>query len=265
VDYADSVINSHVYALLGRQDFMEYNILIPEENSETIFAIKRVESEFSGDDFYYGVGGMYANIGGMGWGEMYASAKYLDLLSETGRNDWRPGSYHMTDASAAFIAPQYEEDPQTGDYTAVFRFIKKDDPTHLNYVQAPIQRSGSTITCTDDGDTYTLIPIDAGQGIYKINYGDGNTYTGVIDDFITLNRVYPEFYITKCSMEGGHNDQLHSPVISTLAEVYLNRAEAYAKLGQYGNALNDLNKIRSRSIVNGGYSTLNASNAQQRI
>ncbi|HLR38472.1 MAG TPA: RagB/SusD family nutrient uptake outer membrane protein, partial [Chitinophagaceae bacterium] len=95
--------------------------------------------------------------------------------------------------------------------------------------------------------------------------GDGNTYTGVIDNFITLNRVYPEFYITKCSMEGGHNDQLHSPVISTLAEVYLNRAEAYAKLGQYGNALNDLNKIRSRSIVNGGYSSLNASNAQQRI
>src|SRR5699024_4850133 len=171
----------------------------------------------------------------------------------------------MTDARAAFIHPQYESDPQTGDHTEVCRFIKKDDPTHLNYVQAPIQRSGSTITCTDDGDTYTLIPIDAGQGIYKINYGDGNTYTGVIDNFITLNRVYPEFYITKCSMEGGHNDQLHSPVISTLAEVYLNRAEAYAKLGQYGKALNDLNKIRNRSIVNGGYSSLNASNAHQRI
>ena len=33
-------------------------------------------------DHYYGIGGMYANIGGMGLGEMYASAKYIDLLNE---------------------------------------------------------------------------------------------------------------------------------------------------------------------------------------
>lgn len=265
VNYADSVIKSGKYALLDRQSFMEFNIFTPEENEETIFAIKRVASEFSGYDFYYTVGGMYANIGGMGWGEMYASAKYLHLLNETGRNDWRPDSYHLVDARAAFIDPQYQKDAETGEYVEVFRFIKKDDPTHLNYVQAPIKRSGSTITCTDDGDTYTLVPVDKSQGIYKINYKDDNTYIGVIDYFIALNRVYPEFYITKCSLEGGTGTQLHSPVISTLAEVYLNRAEAYAKLGQYGNALQDLNTIRTRSIVDGGYSSLDASNAPERI
>ena len=37
------------------------------------------------------------------------------------------------------------------------------------------------------------------------------------------------FYITKCSREG-ENSHLHSPVISRLGEVYLNRAEAEAKL-----------------------------------
>ncbi len=54
---------------------------------------------------------------------------------------------------------------------------------------------------------------------------------------------------------------MHSPVISRLGEIYLNRAEANAKLGNYGAALNDLNTIRNRSIVNGGYASLDASNA----
>ena len=89
-DYADKVINSGNYVLLGRADFMRYNTYTPENNKETIFAVKRLASEFSGSDHYYGVGGMYANIGGQGWGEMYASAKYIDLLNETGQKRLAP-------------------------------------------------------------------------------------------------------------------------------------------------------------------------------
>ncbi|RAV30536.1 RagB/SusD family nutrient uptake outer membrane protein [Sinomicrobium soli] len=261
-DYADEVINSPEHSLLPREQFMRYNTYVPEDNPETIFAIKRVASEFSGDDHYYGVGGMYANIGGMGWGEMYASAKYIDLLNETGRNDWRPDSYDMVDARAAFIAPTYSENPD-GEYTEVFRFIKNEDGLQ-NYVQDTISRSGSTITCREDGDTYTLTPVDASQEVYAIQYKDGNTYTGVIDYYITLNRAYPQFYITKASREG-EESHLHSPVISRLGEIYLNRAEAYAKLGNYGAALQDLNTVRERSLPNGGYGSLDASNASERI
>ena len=43
-------------------------------------------------------------------GEMYASAKYIDLLNETGRNDWRPDHYKIVDARAAFIEPTYTDD-----------------------------------------------------------------------------------------------------------------------------------------------------------
>lgn len=259
VDYATKVINSSKYTLLNRDVFMKYNTIVVEDNKETIFAIKRLASEFSGYDHYYGVGGMYANIGGMGWGEMYASAKYLDLLNETGRNDWRPKHFRIVDARAAFIEPTYQSDRKE-----VFRFIKKNTETTLNYVQAETTRSGSTISCTDDGQTYVLTPVDAAQEIYSIKYKDGNTYTGVIDDFISLNRVYPQFYITKCSREG-EESHLHSPVISRLGEIYLNRAEAYAKLNKFNEALTDLNKIRERSIVGGGYSSLDATNAAQRI
>lgn len=263
VEYSTKVINSGKYSLLPREQFMKYNTFIPEANPETIFAIKRVASEFSGFDHYYGVGGMYANIGGMGWGEMYASAKYLELLSETGRNDWRPESYHLSDARAAFIRPTYAKDAETGEFTEVFRFIKKDGEV-LNYVQAEVTRNGSSITATEGTNSYTLTPVDPDQGVYSLQYENGETYTGVIDNYITLNRVYPQFYITKASLEG-EESHLHSPVISRLGEIYLNRAEAYAKLGNYSAALEDLNIIRERSIVDGGYSALDASNASIRI
>ena len=263
VDYASKVINSGKYTLLPRTQFMKYNTFTPENNPETIFAIKRVASEFSGYDHYYGVGGMYANLGGMGWGEMYASAKYLDLLDETGRNDWRSDSYNMVDARAAFIQPTYSINSDTGDYTEVFRFVKEDGDV-LNYVQANITRSGNVITAKEGNDTYTLQVVDANQEVYSILYKDGKTYKGVIDHYISLNRVYPQFYIIKSSLEG-EESHLHSPVISRLGEVYLNRAEAYAKLGNYSAALEDLNTIRERSIVGGGYESLDSSNAHIRI
>ena len=255
VDYADKVINSGNYSLLSREDFMKYNTFTPENNAESIFVVKRVASEFSGYDHYYGVGGMYANIGGMGWGEMFASAKYIDLLNETGRNDWRPDSYKIVDARAAFIEPTYRADHQL-----VFRFIKKDSETVENYAQFNAVKNGANVTCTDaEGTSYTLTPVSEEEEIYSINY-NGATYEGVLDYFISLNRVYPQFYITKCSREG-EDSHLHSPIISRLGEIYLNRAEAYAKLGNYGAALNDLNIIRERSIVGGGYASLDASNA----
>ena len=264
VDYANKVITgSSKFSLLPRDQFMKYNTFTPENNKETIFAIKRVATEFSGFDHYYGIGGMYANIGGQGWGEMYASAKYISLLNETGRNDWRPEKYKIVDARAAFIEPTYSKNA-AGAYTEVFRFIKDDTGNVLNYVQATITRSGNTITCKEGTDSYTLTPVDAAQEIYSINYKNGKTYTGVIDYFITLNRVYPQFYIVKASREG-ENSHLHSPVISRLGEVYLNRAEAYAKLQRYSEALTDLNTIRTRSIVNGGYASLNATNAPELI
>ena len=263
VDYATKVINSGDYSLLPRDEFMKYNTYSPDDNKESIFVIRRVASEFSGYDHYYGIGGMYSNIGGMGWGEMYASAKYIDLLNETGRNDWRPEHKVIVDARANFIEPQYY-DPKK----EVFRFIKYDNATTLNYAQLPVTRKGDKVTCSEtDKDnnttTYELTPVDAKQEIYSINY-KGKTYQGVLDDYINLNRVYPMFYIVKCSREG-EESQLHSPVISRLGEIYLNRAEAYAKLGKYDEALKDLNLIRERSIPGAGYTSLDASNAPERI
>lgn len=263
VEYADKVINSKKYQLLSRSDFMKYNTFTPESNKESIFVVKRVASEFSGYDHYYGIGGMYANIGGMGWGEMYASAKYIDLLNETGRNDWRPDHYRIIDARAAFIEPTYGKEK-----TEVFRFIYQNEKGDRNYAQFDIQRDGKDVKCIEKTEkestiTYDLKPIDEQQGTYKIVY-HGKEYAGMIDYYIHLNRAYPQFYIVKCSREG-EDSHLHSPIISRLGEIYLNRAEAYAKLGEYEKARIDLNTIRERSIPNAGYPSLDASNAGMRI
>ena len=262
-EYATKVISSGKYSLLNREDFMKYNQLLPESNKESIFVVRRLASEYSGYDHYYGVGGMYANIGGMGWGEMYASAKYLALLDETGRNDFRPNRTRIVDARAAFIEPVYAPEK-----TEVFRFIKSEESGDLNYLQLPITRSNGQIIAKEAKDSgqaesYTLTAIDANQEIYSITY-KGKTYRGVIDLYIKLNRAYPMFYITKCSREG-ENSHLHSPVISRLGEVYLNRAEAEAKLGNYSAALTDLNIIRTRSIPGAAYASLDATNASERI
>ncbi|AIM38740.1 membrane protein [Sphingobacterium sp. ML3W] len=274
VEYADKVINSGTYSLLNREQFMKYNTFTPESNNETIFAIKRVASEFSGDDHYSGIGGMYSNINEIGYGEMYASEKYINLLNETGRNDWRSDQFHLVDARASFIEPTYAKDEKTGKYTEVFRFVKGGKESSLSYAQFVVERAGNSIiavevipkTATKDEERipYVMTVIDASQGLYSVKYKDGKTYEGLLDYYISLNNGYPQFYITKCSREG-EESQLHSPIISRLGEVYLNRAEAQAKLGNYSAALSDLNTIRTRSITNGAYASLDASNASKLI
>lgn len=283
VEYADKVINSGKFTLLDRGTFMTYNTIVPSNNKESIFVVKRVASEFSGFDHYYGVGGMYANIGGMGWGEMYASAKYIDLLNETGRNDW--ANNVIVDARAKFIEPQYAPASVTVNdkkyQQKVFRFIVKrfndqGSQTGYDYIQAPVNydypnnqliltggKPSCTIKVNKEDTNFALTAVNASRGIYSITY-EGQEYQGVIDNLMRLNRAYPMFYVVKCSREG-EETHLHSPVISRLAEIYLNRAEAYAKLGNYSAALTDVNLIRERSIVGGGYTSFDATNAPQLI
>ena len=260
--YASEVINSGEYKLLSREDYMKSNTIVPENNPEDIFVVKRVASEFSGNAHFRGIGGMYAKLHGMGWGEMYSSAKYLDLLHETGRNDWRPDSKNIVDARAAFIEPQYRL--VDGKYNTVFRFIKKvydknGKHVNFNYVQAKLNQNGNSYSCTetinDEEKTYEMTPISGKEKDQKftIKYSDGNTYEGYIDYEMALNRVYPMFYIVKCSRENNDPTHLHSPIISRLDEMYLNRAEAYVKTGKLAQAMADVNIIRERAIIGGSY------------
>ena len=261
IDYANKVIASGKYSLLSRDNFMKYNTYAPDNaaQTETIFAVKRVASEYSGFDHYYGIGGMYANLQGQGWGEMYASGEYLDLLRKAGLKK---------DARWAFIDPQYTKN-SAGNKTDAFRFIvdlynSAGTQTGYNYIQQPLKTNpDGSYYITISNTNYNLTVVNAAENQYSIVY-NGKTYTGEKDYMMLLNRVYPMFYVLKCSLQD-NDSHLHSPIISRLAEMYLNLAEAYAKKGDYTNALTNLNIIRERSIVGGSYTSLNSTNAIQRI
>lgn len=86
-------------------------------------------------------------------------------------------------------------------------------------------------------------PEDARRGFIVPQYAaDGVT--------LKLNNGLPVYYITKFSLQEGY-PTLSSPVHFRLAEMYLNRAEASAKLGKNQDAIDDVNLIRTRAGLTG--------------
>lgn len=261
--YANEVLKNPKFKLLSRDAFMKYNTLAPDDiaQTETVFAVKRVSSEFAGS---YGsvIGSMYATIQGQGWGEMYATAKYMDLLKEAG--------YQKQDARWSFIEEQYILGADEKKVPA-FRFIAQTysgngTQTGYTYVQNPLRQKpdGSYYieriippATSEEKPTiveHPLTEISAADNRYSIVWTDGKTYEGEKDYQMALNMTHPMFYILKCSLQGNES-HLYSPVVSRLGELYLNMAEAYVKLGKYSEALTNVNIIRERSVIGGGYSS----------
>jgi starch-binding outer membrane protein, SusD/RagB family len=86
-------------------------------------------------------------------------------------------------------------------------------------------------------------PEDVRNSLIKPQYkSDGITLE-------TRNGI-PKYFITKHSYQDGVTT-LNSPHVLRLAEMYLNRAEAYAKTGEDQKALDDINVIRSRAGLSG--------------
>ncbi len=167
IEYANEVITSGRYALIqDSTQYVTWPTRSPEENDQTIFAYKFTEED---NKDFGAIGSMYyTSPSGKGWGEMYASKEYRDLLDQ-----------HPDDNRRGFIE------------------AKRDDTGDVE------QRNG-----------------------------------------------YPIHYVKKFTGQGG-NVTLSSPVILRLAEMYLNRAEARAKLDRDQKALSDVNKIRKRAGLSG--------------
>ncbi|MEN8156451.1 MAG: RagB/SusD family nutrient uptake outer membrane protein [Bacteroidota bacterium] len=164
LNYADSVITGETYSLItDSAGYVNYTVKYPELNTETIFAIRQTEDDDVG---WAAIGSMYYAADGNGWGEMYASEPYRNLVAQN-PGDWRN----------AFIHPQYKED-------------------------------------------------------------------GSLDN----RNGYPKYFVSKCSFQDDLVLQ-YSPVMFRLGEIYLNRAEAHARLGHTTEALADVNVIRERVNV----------------
>lgn len=230
--YADEVINSGKYSLLATADLSDYPKKNPEDNAETIFAFERKEdSDYKGG--FNTVGGYYSKIDGVGWGEMYASSSYLNLINQ-----------HPEDARKGFIDPVYLHD-DNGDKIPAVYWVNDNN----KYVFKRTHTQNGKLYFDDDG---TEREVKTEQEDDRTRYffeASNNEKTYVTKDYdIDERNGFPKFYVIKASGQDGVA-QLWSPVMSRLAEMYLNRAEANAKMGNTQQAIDDVDRIRERAGI----------------
>lgn len=176
IEYADKVISSGKYQMLTTGELARYYQLSPENNSETIFAVKRLPSENLGKN---GIGSLYTREG---WGEIFVTRTFLNLIYK-----------NSNDERLKFIDPD-------------FVYVNG------NKVLDPTEPSG-----------------------FKVNKREG----------------YSKYFNLKYTFQDGIA-LLASPVVLRLAEMYLIKAEAFAKTpGEETKAIAMVNLIRSRAGLTG--------------
>lgn len=237
---ADFVINSGRYKLLEGEDFQKYPRRVPESNEETIFAIRMVK-DVDFEKYHmasYSVGSMYARINEVGWGEMYPSSSYLELLNQN-ESDLRRG----------FIVPQEEENSNKW-----LIYVREDKESKIfvnTHNKVELQNNQYVIVEKPEEYTSNIVQteqVDGKTKYYVVRKDDNTKYYVTIENATQLKNGYPMRYIYKCSLQ---EEQTHlwSPVILRLAEMYLNRAEANYHLGNNSAALDDINVIRERAQI----------------
>lgn len=264
-EMANNVITSGRFELERGNRFATYSQLIPEDNKETIFAVRRTLDK--DDDGYSRMGSMYIRIDGSGWEEMSPSSRYLELL-ELHLND----NNMPQDLRSKFIVKRYVEDG-VGDYTPVgypnnvyedwtFAYaVKQANTANYEYKQLDVEKQADgTFLITKDASKFQSATIqeeayNTGTRYYVVGQ-DGNKHIGRIEPKVFdastkrgKSSLFLVYAINKCSYQE-QSKHLWSPIISRLAEMYLIRAEAnYEKCGSVQATLDDINILRDRAGI----------------
>ena len=257
-EMANKVITSGRFELERGNRFATYSQLIPEDNKETIFAVRRTLDK--DDDGY-------SRIDGSGWEEMSPSSRYLELLElHLNANDM------PQDLRSKFIVKRYVEDG-VADYTPVgypnnvyedwtFAYaVKQANTANYEYKQLDVEKQADgTFLITKDASKFQSATIqeeayNTGTRYYVVGQ-DGNKYIGRIEPKVFdastkrgKSSLFLVYAINKCSYQE-QSKHLWSPIISRLAEMYLIRAEAnYEKGGSVQATLDDINILRERAGI----------------
>lgn len=264
-EMANKVITSGRFELERGNRFATYSQLIPEDNKETIFAVRRTLDK--DDDGYSRMGSMYIRIDGSGWEEMSPSSRYLELLElHLNANDM------PQDLRSKFIVKRYVEDG-VADYTPIgypnnvyedwtFAYaVKQANTANYEYKQLDVEKQADgTFLITKDASKFQSATIqeeayNTGTRYYVVGQ-DGNKYIGRIEPKVFdastkrgKSSLFLVYAINKCSYQE-QSKHLWSPIISRLAEMYLIRAEAnYEKGGSVQATLDDINILRERAGI----------------
>ena len=267
-EMANNVIASGRFELLRGEEYAIYPQHVPEENSETIFAVRRTKQK---DDAGSGrMGGLFIQVDYNGWEEMYASSPYLELLEL-----YLDDKGYPQDLRSSFITKRYVEDgtdtniyPISGnpvknyqDWTFAYA-AKQGNTANYEYRQISVEKQadGTYAMSAEDAASFQSAtiqsePYNLGTRYYVVA-SDGTKYVGRIEprvyDAKTLRKketLFLVYAINKCSYQEQYY-HLWSPIISRLAEMYLIRAEANLEKGGDTQAtLDDVNVLRERAGI----------------
>ena len=262
---ADNVIKSGRFELEKGERYANYPQYVPEENKETIFAVRRtLDKDDNGSSRF---GSLFIRIDGTGWEEMSPSSRYLDLIELH-----RDAKDMPADLRSRYIVKRYVEDG-VDDYSVSANLNKKYEDWTFVYTSKPANSTTYeyqqvNIEKQEDGRYAILDKVDFQSGNYleSEDYNLGKRYfikdkSGVK----VIGRIEPEVFdastkrgkdarflvyaINKCSYQE-QSKHLWSTIISRLSEMYLIRAEANIEKGGTVKAtLDDVNELRRRAGI----------------
>lgn len=205
------------------------------------------------------IGAMYnvSVVSDDGWGEWYWNDELIELFNRYPEDRrfqayftyvWYPETVVKDDGKQMVCFP---EKPADGDYCVT------------GYVQGLTPAADGSYTFNYEGKSYTAVPeMVGGYKRYFINAnmtGDATFFGGrtpayirpdVDEDLGIRSGLYVRYLNSKYSGQDGYAT-FTSPVILRWAEVFLNKAEALARKGSNGDALDAVNVIRHRAGLSG--------------
>lgn len=258
---ADNVIKSGRFELEQGERYAKYAQWVPEENKETIFAVRHVKEK---DDQKGGE--MFIKIDGSGAEERSLSDPYLKLLElHLDENDM------PSDLRSQYVVKRFVEDG-VQDFTVHPYLDKKYEDWTFVYSEKEAKAAGykyTQLTITKENGQYVISdgqadafqskyiqsePYNLGKRYYVIA-NDGTKIIGRIEprvfDAATKTGKMSQYLLYSCNKRSYQEEykQLYSPVISRLAEMYLIRADYNAEIGEIQKALDDVNIIRRRAGI----------------
>lgn len=202
------------------------------ESKETLWAIAHTASETRGGS---SIGSMFLTDG-MGWGEIYSSDPLNDLY-ERNPNDIRLNFIRPKHTSESEYMVRWAKPSEDDFYENEIRMLTWDNVLNKYYFT--------------EGVTKVYVETETVGG-YEQNYiiYQGTKHRARVTLKMEERYGWPKYFVTKFSYQDG-DPMLSSPVMIRWAEVILNRAEAYARIGQNEKALADVNIIRQRAGLSG--------------
>ena len=208
-------------------------------SNEVLWCVAHTATEDKGTG---SLGSMYYSpngTGGIGWCEHYYSDTLLELFERYPEDKRQLAQYELYDTTNDGLVMVHWPLDEGGAFrnNAVVRGVTKNADGTCNF--------------TYSGKSYVATPeVINGYTEYFITYEGAKTKVYVRPNvgLKGLRNNYPIYMNKKYSNQDGLSN-LSSPIILRWGEIVLNRAEAYAKIGNDAAALADVNVIRERAGI----------------